>query len=243
VNTPKKIAIYGRVSTTDQKVESQVQALRQLAFQRSWHVVDEYLDAGVSGLRDRRPALDRLMADAHKRKFSAVVVWRFDRFGRSLRHLVTALDEFRDLGINFISMEDSIDTGTASGRMLYGVIGAMAQFESELNRERTILGLQAAKRRGVKLGRKPVTFDIDLAHEMRSSGRSFRAIASALSVSVGLVHRVLTTPKRAFICPRRRRGYRSLICRGSGAGSSVHTTFVRERVLRVASFATTAVSR
>jgi len=197
MNTPKNVANYCRVSTSDQQAAGQVQALRQLAEQRGWTIVNEYIDEGYSGTKDRRPALDQLMADARKGKFNVIAVWRFDRFGRSLRHLVTALDEFRDLGINFVSQQDSIDTGTASGRMLYGVIGAMSQFEAELVRERTILGLAAARRRGVRLGRKPVKFDLDLAQELRASGQSFRKVASALGVSVGLVHRVLSTPNES----------------------------------------------
>jgi len=197
MNTPKKVALYARVSTSDQRAASQVHALRQLAEQRGWVIFKEYIDEGYSGTKDRRPALDLLMTDARKGKFNIVAVWRFDRFGRSLRHLVTALDEFRDLGVNFVSQQDSIDTGTASGRMLYGVIGAMSQFEAELVRERTILGLAAARRRGVRLGRKPVKFDLDLAQELRARGESFRKVASALGVSVGLVHRVLSTPKES----------------------------------------------
>jgi DNA invertase Pin-like site-specific DNA recombinase len=190
---PKKlrVALYARVSTTDQKADLQLDGLRQLAEQRGWTIVEEYVDHGVSGTKDRRPALDKLMADARRARFSVAAVWRFDRFGRSLRHLVTALDEFRDLGVQFVSMQDAIDTGTASGRMLYGVIGAMSQFEAELIRERTIAGLAAAKRRGVHLGRRRVRFDLDKAVKLRGQGQSYERVAAAPGVSVGTIHTAL----------------------------------------------------
>ncbi len=188
----KKCAIYARVSTSDQKADLQLDGLRKLAEVRGWKVVGEYVDEGYSGTKDRRPALDRLMADAHLGKFGTVAVWRFDRFARSVRHLVVTLDDFRSKGIDFVSLNDQIDTSTPTGRMMFAVIAAMAQFEAEVIRERTIAGLAAARRRGVRLGRKPVAFDVERARELRASGRSFRMIAAELGVSVGLVHKVLT---------------------------------------------------
>ena len=187
-----KVALYARVSTSDQRADLQLHALRQLAEQRGWVVVGEYLDEGYSGTKDRRPALDRLMADANRGRFGTVAVWRFDRFARSVRHLVVTLDEFRAKGIDFISVNDAIDTSTPTGRMMFAVIAAMAQFEAEVIRERTIAGLAAARRRGVRLGRRPVRFDLDLARDLRAAGRSYRQVAVELGVSVGLVHRVLT---------------------------------------------------
>jgi DNA invertase Pin-like site-specific DNA recombinase len=195
------VAIYARVSTSEQTPALQLDALRQLANQRGWVVHAEYIDEGFSGTRDRRPALDRLMADAHRGRFGVVVVWRFDRFGRSLRHLVTALDDFHDLGIQFVSMQDAIDTATASGRMMFAVIGAMAQFEAELIRERTIAGLAAARRRGVRLGRRPLHVDVDRARKLRAAGLSLRAVARELGISVGLVHRVLARAGRVHESP------------------------------------------
>ena len=124
-------------------------------------------------------------------RFSVLAVWLFDRFGRSLRHLVTALDEFRDLGVGFVSLQDAIDTATASGRMMFAVIGAMAQFEAELARERTISGLAAAKRCGVRRGRRPVRFDLDQAAKLRGDGLSYEHVPAALGVSVGTVHAAL----------------------------------------------------
>ena len=131
------------------------------------------------------------MADARRAKFKAVAVWRFDRFGRSLRHLVTALDEFRELSIDFVSVNDAVDTATASGRMMFAVIGAMAQFEAELARERTISGLAAAKRRGARLGRPRARFDLERAAELRTTGLSYERVAAALGVSVGTIHAAL----------------------------------------------------
>lgn len=192
MNTPKRVALYARVSTTDQRADLQLDGLRKLAEQRGWLVMGEYIDEGYSGTKDRRPALDKLMADAHRGKFSVVAVWRFDRFARSVRHLVVTLDDFRERGIDFVSLNDQIDTSTPTGRMMFAVIAAMAQFEAEVIRERTIAGLAAARRRGVRLGAKPVHFDVDLARDLRRQGRSFRQIAKAVGVSVGLVHKVLS---------------------------------------------------
>jgi DNA invertase Pin-like site-specific DNA recombinase len=191
MNAKTKVAIYARVSTNDQRADLQLDALRQLAEQRGWTIYEEYVDAGYSGRKDRRPALDRLMADARKGKFHIAAVWRFDRFGRSLRHLVTALDEFHDLGIQFVSTQDGIDTGTATGRLMFAVVGAMAQFEAELVRERTIAGLGAARRRGVRLGRRPVRVDVERARELRGQGLSYRQLAVELGASVGTVHGAL----------------------------------------------------
>jgi DNA invertase Pin-like site-specific DNA recombinase len=187
----KKVALYARVSTNDQKADLQIDALRQLARQRGWRVHAEYVDEGYSGTRDRRPALDRLMADAHKGKFGVVAVWRFDRFARSVRHLILTLDDFREKGIDFVSVNDGLDTSTATGRMTFAIVAALAQFEAELIRERTVAGLAAARRRGVRLGRRPVRVDVDRARELRSNGKSFREIASVLGISVGKAHGTL----------------------------------------------------
>lgn len=126
MNKPKRVALYGRISTSDQRADLQLDGLHKLAAQRGWVVAGEYIDEGVSGTKDRRPQLDRLMQDARKGRFNVVAVWRFDRFARSIRHLVTALDEFRSLGIDFASCSDPIDTSTATGRMMFAVIAAMS---------------------------------------------------------------------------------------------------------------------
>ena len=126
MSKPMRVALYARVSTKDQDCELQLDELRRMAEVRQVIVVNEYVDRGVSGTKDRRPALDQLMKHARRRKFDAVWVWRFDRFARSLRHLVTALDEFSALGVDFMSHQEAVDTSTPAGRMLFQVIGAMA---------------------------------------------------------------------------------------------------------------------
>jgi DNA invertase Pin-like site-specific DNA recombinase len=169
----------------------QLDGLRKLAEQRGWRVVGEYIDEGYSGTKDRRPALDKLMADAHKGKFDIVTVWRFDRFARSVRHLVTALDDFRERGIDFISLNDAIDTSTPTGRMTFMVVAAMAAFEADILRERTKAGVAAARRRGKHVGRPAKKLDLDHARELRDAGRSIREIAAELNVGRSILHRAL----------------------------------------------------
>jgi DNA invertase Pin-like site-specific DNA recombinase len=126
-----KVALYARVSTTDQNCEMQLSDLRRMAESRGFQVVGEFVDRAVSGATDSRPELNRLMSDARRGRFKGVLVWRFDRFARSLKHLVTALKEFRTLGVEFLSHQEAVDTSTPAGRMLFQVIGAMAEFERE----------------------------------------------------------------------------------------------------------------
>jgi DNA invertase Pin-like site-specific DNA recombinase len=128
-----KAAIYARVSTAVQDASLQTREMCQFAEARGWMLLGEYVDSGVSGVKDSRPELNRLMADAHKRRFGVVLVWKLDRFGRSPRHLVNALAEFESLGIAFVSLSDNLDLTTASGRLMFNIIGAMAEFERELS--------------------------------------------------------------------------------------------------------------
>src|SRR2546425_1418943 len=154
-NNTRRVALYARVSTKNngQHPETQLIALREYAQHRGFHVAGEYVDIGISGAKDRRPELDRLMTDARRRRFDVVLVARFDRFARSTRHLVLALEEFNALGIDFISLSESIDTSTAMGRMVFTVISAVAELERALIRERVVLGLKRAKVQGKRLGR------------------------------------------------------------------------------------------
>ena len=124
-----RVAIYARVSTTNhgQDVRLQTREQHQFAEARGWQVFDDYIDQGVSGSKDSRPELNRLMSDARRRKFDIVLVWKLDRFGRSLRHLVNALAKFESLGIAFVSLCDNLDLSTASGRLMFNIIGAMAE--------------------------------------------------------------------------------------------------------------------
>jgi DNA invertase Pin-like site-specific DNA recombinase len=184
-----KVAIYARVSTTNhgQDVELQTREQHQFAEARGWHVFDDYIDQGVSGSKDSRPELNRLMADAKRRKFDVVLVWKLDRFGRSLRHLVNALAEFESLGIAFVSLSDNLDLSTASGRLMFNIIGAMAEFERELIRERVRAGMKNAKAKGASIGRPRVRVDASQIARLRASGASLRQIASQLGVSLGTV--------------------------------------------------------
>jgi DNA invertase Pin-like site-specific DNA recombinase len=184
-----QVAIYARVSTTNdgQDVRLQTGDLRELAEARGWRLADEYVDSGVSGSKDSRPELKRLMADAKRRKFDVVLVWTLDRFGRSLRHLVNALAEFESLGIAFVSLSDNLDLSTASGRLMFNIIGAMAEFERELIRERVKAGMKNAKAKGARIGRPRANVDIVQIARLRESGASLRDIAARLGVSAGTV--------------------------------------------------------
>jgi DNA invertase Pin-like site-specific DNA recombinase len=193
----KRVALYARVSTSSgQRVDLQVDALRELVARRQWRPAGEYIDRGISGTKDKRPALDRMLADAHRRRFDILAVWKLDRLARSVRHLVLLADELRALGIDLVSVEDTIDTTTPSGRFTFHVLGAVAELERELIRERTIAGLAAAKRRGVQLGRRKVAFDLERAQALRDDGASFRQIATTMGASIGKVHEVLVGRNR-----------------------------------------------
>jgi DNA invertase Pin-like site-specific DNA recombinase len=148
-----RAGIYARVSTTDQTCENQLLELRRYCEARGWTAA-EYVDAGVSGAKERRPALDRLMTDARQRRIDVVVCWRLDRFGRNLAHLVNAIEELTAAGVAFASMGEGIDTASPTGRLLLGVLGSFAQFERERIRERINAGLARARRQGQRLGRR-----------------------------------------------------------------------------------------
>lgn len=151
-----KAAIYVRVSTADQHVESQLYDLRELAAQRGYEVVQEYKDCGVSGKRARRPGLDALIADARRKKFSVVLVAAFDRVARSVKHFLQVMDEFDSLGVVFISRRENIDTSGPLGRLFLTLIGSIAELESDLIRERVLAGMRRAKLDGVRIGRAPM---------------------------------------------------------------------------------------
>jgi DNA invertase Pin-like site-specific DNA recombinase len=190
-----RVAIYARISTTNhgQDTGLQTRDLRQFAEARGWRLADEYVDAGISGSTDSRPELNRLMADAKRRKFDVVLVWKLDRFGRSLRHLVNALAEFESLGIAFVSLSDNLDLSTASGRLMFNIIGAMAEFERELIRERVKAGMKNAKAKGTCIGRPRANVDGAKIVTLRASGLSWRAIACDLGVSVRTARRFAVT--------------------------------------------------
>src|SRR5215475_10996973 len=136
-----RVALYGRVSTAEQNTEMQLGELRAYCQRRQWQVAEEFTDSGVSGSKESRPALNRLLADAKRRRFDAVLVYRYDRFARSLRQLVNALAEFDALGIHFISLHEGVDTSTPNGRLVFGIFASIAEFERELIRGRVLSGL------------------------------------------------------------------------------------------------------
>jgi DNA invertase Pin-like site-specific DNA recombinase len=153
----KLAAIYARVSTSNgQNPEMQLEELRTYCNRRGWEIVSEYTDAGVSGSKEHRPALDRLLIACRKRLVDAVVVYRYDRFARSLRQLVNALEEFRALGIDFVSLHEGVDTSTPNGRLVFGIFASIAEFERELIRDRVRSGIALAKSRGKRLGKRGV---------------------------------------------------------------------------------------
>ena len=188
-----RVAIYTRCSTTEQGVAPQLDVLRQYADARRLQVVEEYLDVGVSGSRNRRAALDRLMKDARGRRFDAVVCVKLDRLARSVRHLTNLAAEFESLGVDLIAVDQSFDTSTPSGRLLFHVLGAIAEFERDLIVERTRAGVEAARRRGRHPGR-PRALDrqsIDRVQRLRKAGKSYREIAALLGVGRSTVARGL----------------------------------------------------
>src|SRR5215831_4461058 len=150
-----KVGIYLRVSTEGQNTEGQESELKEYANNRGWEVGRIYRDK-ITGTTTSRPGLSELMTDAKKRKFSAVLVWRFDRFARSVSHLLQALETFRGIGIDFVSLSEQVDTSTPTGKMVFTVLGAVAELERSLIGERVRMGLQNAVRRGKKLGRPPI---------------------------------------------------------------------------------------
>ena len=155
---PEKVGLYGRVSTTDkgQDPELQLKDLRTYSNARGWKVFSEYVDRGESGAKERRPELDRLMEDARKRRIDGILVWKLDRFGRSLKSLVTTLEELRALGIQFVSYTENLDFSTPAGRAMANLIGVFAEFERDLIRERVRAGIQNAKSKGIRVGRRPL---------------------------------------------------------------------------------------
>ena len=189
---PNRVALYARVSTSNgqQDPDMQLRELREFVERRGWHVAEVYTDAGVSGAKASRPALNRLMVDAARRRFDAVVVWRFDRFARSVSHLLRALENFQALGIDFVSLSENVDTSTPTGKMIFTVLGAVAELERSLIVERVKAGLRNARAKGKKLGRPRIHLDESRIETLRASGASWREVASELGVSLGKVHSV-----------------------------------------------------
>jgi DNA invertase Pin-like site-specific DNA recombinase len=193
-----RAAIYARVSTTNngQDPTLQTRELREYCEHRGWTVVGEYVDVGISGSKEKRPELDRLLVDAHRRRFDVILVWKLDRFGRSLRHLVNMLAELETLGVDFVSLRDNLDLTTPSGRLMFQIIGAMAEFERALIQERVKAGMRNARRKGARIGRPPRT---QLSMKTRTAiadcyaneKTSLRALAKRFGTSLGTVQRCI----------------------------------------------------
>jgi DNA invertase Pin-like site-specific DNA recombinase len=179
----ERAAIYARVSTPDQHVETQLYQLRELAARRGFEVVHEYTDIGVSGSKARRKGLDELMAAAHRRRFSIVLVAAFDRVARSVKHFLTVVDELNDLGIMFISARENIDTSGAMGRMFVTIIGCVAELERSLIIERIRAGMRRRKLEGLPLGRAPLAVDHQSLVRDRLSGMSLTQVSKKYGVS------------------------------------------------------------
>ena len=188
----KNVALYARISTNDgrQDPEVQLQQLRHYCQQRGWHVHKEYVDE-MSGASESRPALNDLMEDSRKRRIDAVLVWKFDRFARSTKSLVLALEEFRQIGVDFVSFSENVDTSTAMGKVVFTVIAAMAEFERSLIRERVVAGIAKAKNDGVRLGRPRTGFDVQRAVELKRGGHNWSEIATAVGASSATLRRVI----------------------------------------------------
>jgi DNA invertase Pin-like site-specific DNA recombinase len=187
-----RVALYARVSTLNgQDPEVQLRELHVYCERRGFQIFDEYVDKGVSGLRERRPALDRLLTDCRKRMVEAVVVYRYDRFARSLRQLVLALEEFRALGIDFISLHEGVDTSTPNGRLVFGIFASIAEFERELIRDRVRSGLAAAKAKGKRVGRPRVAVNALRIATLRRLGHSWAEITRETGISKGTAQRAL----------------------------------------------------
>jgi len=186
-----RAALYARVSTSDQTLDPQLDALGAYAEARGLEVAEVYADEDVSGAKDRRPALDRLLADARRRRFDAVACVKLDRLARSVRHLTALAAEFDALGVGLVVLDQAIDTTTPAGRLLFHTLAAVAEFERDLIRERTRAGLAAARRRGKRLGR-PRAIQGEArsrVRRLRTAGRSLREIAEVLGVSKAAVAR------------------------------------------------------
>jgi DNA invertase Pin-like site-specific DNA recombinase len=186
-----RVAIYARVSTVGngQSPEMQLRELREYCERRGWTIAGEYTDNGFSGAKDSRPELNRLMADAHKRRFDVVCVWKFDRFARSVSHLLRALETFKALGVEFVSFSEQMDTSTPTGKMIFTVLGAVAELERSLIAERVRAGLRNARAKGKRLGRPTAKVSDVEINNLLASGLSMQGVAERLGCSAATVCR------------------------------------------------------
>ena len=197
----KRCGIYARVSTTAKGQDPRVQLLdlRNYAKSRNWSVIGEFVDVGISGTKDSRPELNRLMELARKRKLDSILVWRFDRFARSTSHLLRSLEEFKQLGIDFCSYQENLDTSTPLGQAMFTIVSAVAQLERDILIERVQAGLRKARSLGKRLGRPHSAVDTKKLLELKAKGVPVRSIGKMLGISSATVSRaskVLQKPPR-----------------------------------------------
>jgi DNA invertase Pin-like site-specific DNA recombinase len=214
-----RAAIYARVSTTNNGQDPRVQTreIAEFCERRGWSLV-EYVDVGISGTKEKRPALDQLMADAHRRKFDVVVVWRFDRFARSVSHLLRALETFQALGIEFVSLSEQMDTSTPTGKMVFTVLGAVAELERSLIVERVKAGLRNARAKGKRLGRPKKIVDAARIARLRAQGASWRTIARSLGISARTARRAGQKSGNDDFAPRDKNPVCGVVLRVAGIG-------------------------
>jgi DNA invertase Pin-like site-specific DNA recombinase len=167
----------------------QTRELKEYAERRGWTVAGEYVDVGISGTKEKRPELDRLMTDAHRRRFDAVAVWKFDRFARSVSHLLRALETFKAQGIEFVSLSEQIDISTRMGKMVFTILGSVAEMERSMIVERVKSGLRNARAKGKTLGRPRKVVDTAKIAALRAQGLSLRGIAAELEIGLATLHR------------------------------------------------------
>jgi DNA invertase Pin-like site-specific DNA recombinase len=194
----KKVAIYARVSTPEQHIDTQLYDLRQMAIQRGYQVVSEYTDVGVSGTKARRPGLDNMMKDARSRKFSVVLVAAFDRMARSTKHFLQVVDELNDLNIEFVSRRENVDTSGAMGRLFLTLIGSIGELEADLIKERIRAGMRRRKLEGFKLGRQPLDVNHAALVRDRLSGMSLTDTARKYAISRASVVRFVRESQKQF---------------------------------------------
>ena len=191
----KTVAIYARVSTDRQTADMQLGELRDFVKRSKWKIYTEYIDHGYTGANTKRPAFTEMLKQARRKKFDILLVWKLDRLGRSLKDLITTLDELGSLGIDFISYENQLDTSTPTGKLVFQIIGAVAEFEKDIIRERVVAGLANAKRKGKQLGRPPKPpATRNQAKALHKQGLSTRAIGRKLGIAESTVRNWLKAP-------------------------------------------------
>ena len=194
----KNVIIYGRISTDEQNVESQLLAVRKYCKIQDWIISKEYIDKGISGSKDSRPSLDKLKADCKKGTIQAVVVFKFDRIARSTSHLLECLNLFQRYGVDFVSVTEGVDTSTSVGKMVYTFLGAIAEFERSLIQERVKGGIQRAKDAGIHCGRPRIGFDVSEAIQLQSDGFSLRQISKKLNISYSTINRAIKSVSKTY---------------------------------------------